>query len=364
MMQAFAGTVAIPCGVLGRRGSVTERRRRRACGVVGLRAAVRGEDGGVADLDALRAYVIEKRRIRVETIRADSEAKKVAWMQEMDALRTKKVVDVGVGDGALGKAGSWTAKRVESRVERHVEAVAKVQDKVEKKAQAVVEAVHEPVKAATTAARGKAEAGAAERAESAVERHVEAFTKVQEKVEKSSQAAVDAVKEPAKTAIPDASAKPGAAATARGGFGVERHVQDVPKVQEKFQKSTQAAVDAVKNPVKAVSTTAPARAKSAAKKTADKATEPANLAATLGGALLDAIVEGVPATPPAAEKEKVSEKKKTELDMADLQELVKSGKIKNLTVTKLRRLLSASRLKQNGRKAELIARLTSFAKAP
>jgi SAP domain len=48
---------------------------------------------------------------------------------------------------------------------------------------------------------------------------------------------------------------------------------------------------------------------------------------------------------------------------ADLVELVETGSLKKLTVTKLRRLLSTYDLKTTGRKAELIARLTSFVKA-
>jgi SAP domain len=47
----------------------------------------------------------------------------------------------------------------------------------------------------------------------------------------------------------------------------------------------------------------------------------------------------------------------------DLVELVDTGSLKKLTVTKLRRLLSTYNLKTTGRKAELIARLTSFVKA-
>eukprot|EP00178_Gracilaria_changii_P020918 TRINITY_DN614_c0_g1_i1.p1 TRINITY_DN614_c0_g1~~TRINITY_DN614_c0_g1_i1.p1 ORF type:complete len:386 (-),score=73.32 TRINITY_DN614_c0_g1_i1:2078-3235(-) len=74
---------------------------------------------------------------------------------------------------------------------------------------------------------------------------------------------------------------------------------------------------------------------------------------SIGKVLLDAIVEGVP----SKEKEVAPP-----VDKTDLIFLVESGKIKSLTVSKLRRLLSANNLKTSGRKAELIARLTSFAK--
>lgn len=47
----------------------------------------------------------------------------------------------------------------------------------------------------------------------------------------------------------------------------------------------------------------------------------------------------------------------------DLVQLVETGNVKSLTVTKLRRLLTAHDLKTNGRKAELIARLVSFVKS-
>lgn len=72
----------------------------------------------------------------------------------------------------------------------------------------------------------------------------------------------------------------------------------------------------------------------------------------IGEKLLDAIVEGVD-TPGVDETPPV--------DKSELIELVNTGKIKNLTVTKLRRLLSGNGLKTSGRKSELIARLTSFA---
>ena len=75
---------------------------------------------------------------------------------------------------------------------------------------------------------------------------------------------------------------------------------------------------------------------------------------SIGEAILDAIVDGVP----SPQTEEVPQ-----VDKSDLIELVDTGKIKNLTVTKLRRLLSANNLKTSGRKSELIARLTSFAKA-
>lgn len=72
----------------------------------------------------------------------------------------------------------------------------------------------------------------------------------------------------------------------------------------------------------------------------------------IGEKLLDAIVEGVD-TPGTEETPPI--------DKSELIDLVDTGKIKNLTVTKLRRLLSANGLKTSGRKSELIARLTSFA---
>lgn len=76
---------------------------------------------------------------------------------------------------------------------------------------------------------------------------------------------------------------------------------------------------------------------------------------SIGEVIIDAIVEGVDA--PEGESGQPS------TDKSDLIELVDSGKVKNLTVTKLRRLLTQNGLKTSGRKAELIARLTSFAKA-
>lgn len=74
---------------------------------------------------------------------------------------------------------------------------------------------------------------------------------------------------------------------------------------------------------------------------------------SIGEKLIDAIVEGVDAPDVST----------PDVDKSDLIELVQSGKVKNLTVTKLRRLLSANGLKTSGRKSELIARLTSFANA-
>lgn len=79
---------------------------------------------------------------------------------------------------------------------------------------------------------------------------------------------------------------------------------------------------------------------------------------TLGEKILDAIVEGVP-TP----KDGTSPAEDVVMGKTEVLELVESGKIKNLTVTKLRRLLSSNSLKTSGRKSELIARLTSFAKS-
>lgn len=75
---------------------------------------------------------------------------------------------------------------------------------------------------------------------------------------------------------------------------------------------------------------------------------------SIGEVLIDAIVKGV-ASPP--------EKEETAVDKSALIELVDTGKIKNLTVSKLRRLLTDNGLKTSGRKSELIARLTSFAKS-
>lgn len=70
--------------------------------------------------------------------------------------------------------------------------------------------------------------------------------------------------------------------------------------------------------------------------------------------LLDAITEGVPCR---------EDEEKEESDKSQIVELVDSGKVKNLTVSKLKRLLSAHNLKTSGRKSELIARLTSFARS-
>lgn len=120
------------------------------------------------------------------------------------------------------------------------------------------------------------------------------------------------------------------------------------------------------------------------KKRKSAAQESAPSQTTLGGALLDAIVEGVDTSKPLVSTSSASEPKdtkvveattntpipeskktveKTKVVDAEITYLVDSGKVKNLTVTKLRRLLSASGLKTSGRKSELIARLTSFAKA-
>lgn len=79
--------------------------------------------------------------------------------------------------------------------------------------------------------------------------------------------------------------------------------------------------------------------------------ENADVEKSLAEKLLEAIVEGVEAPEPAAPV----------VDKTDLLGLVESGKIKKLTVTKLKRLLSANGLKTSGRKSELIARLTSYA---
>lgn len=81
--------------------------------------------------------------------------------------------------------------------------------------------------------------------------------------------------------------------------------------------------------------------------------EGAEVEKSIAEKLLEAIVEGVETPEPAA----------PEVDKTDVIELVDTGKIKKLTVTKLKRLLSASGLKTSGRKAELIARLTSYANA-
>lgn len=75
---------------------------------------------------------------------------------------------------------------------------------------------------------------------------------------------------------------------------------------------------------------------------------------SLGEALVDAIVEGVP-------KHEVEEDEP--VDKSQIVYLVDTGKIKKLTVSKLKRLLSAHNLKISGKKSELIARLTSFAKS-
>lgn len=83
----------------------------------------------------------------------------------------------------------------------------------------------------------------------------------------------------------------------------------------------------------------------------EKASEEDEGDRSIGEVILDAIVEGVPSPETPV------------VDKSDIIDLVDTGKVKNLTVTKLRRLLAANNLKISGRKAELIARLTSFAKA-
>lgn len=94
--------------------------------------------------------------------------------------------------------------------------------------------------------------------------------------------------------------------------------------------------------------------------------------ASIGEALIGAIVDGVPA--PVGEESgdgasssnlgNASEKhvvvKKPDQGLIDL---VATGRLKNLTVTKLKRLLSENGQKTIGKKAELIARLTSFVKS-
>lgn len=96
---------------------------------------------------------------------------------------------------------------------------------------------------------------------------------------------------------------------------------------------------------------------------------------SFGVGLLDAIVEGVKPMTDAVQPTftaQVSEalsvegktgKKADKLIPQDLLELVTNGKVKDLTVTKLRRLLSSVGLKTSGRKSELIARLTSYVRS-
>lgn len=88
----------------------------------------------------------------------------------------------------------------------------------------------------------------------------------------------------------------------------------------------------------------------------------------LGQALLEVITEGVPNRPGDEEKEEPAPTSASAapaeiIDKSQIIYLVDTGKVKNLTVMKLRRLLSAHNLKTSGRKSELIARLTSFARA-
>lgn len=85
----------------------------------------------------------------------------------------------------------------------------------------------------------------------------------------------------------------------------------------------------------------------------------------LGQALLEVITEGVPSRPADEEKETPAPAAAPAeiIDKSQVIYLVDTGKVKNLTVMKLRRLLAAHNLKTSGRKSELIARLTSFARA-
>eukprot|EP00177_Eucheuma_denticulatum_P006052 GFKZ01011036.1.p1 GENE.GFKZ01011036.1~~GFKZ01011036.1.p1 ORF type:complete len:461 (-),score=98.83 GFKZ01011036.1:2632-4014(-) len=127
----------------------------------------------------------------------------------------------------------------------------------------------------------------------------------------------------------------------------------VDKVKETAEELVQAAEDIVEPTVDSVN-------RDGEDEKEEKANDVANEhdRKTLGEKILNAIVDGVehpeqPVTP--ADEDPV--------DKAYVVDLVASGKIKSLTVTKLRRLLSANSLKTSGRKSELIARLTSFAKA-
>lgn len=127
---------------------------------------------------------------------------------------------------------------------------------------------------------------------------------------------------------------------------VEKVGETVTDLVESAEDIAEAAVDSVKHPGKG--------------EQGEKAGDVADATdkKTLGEKILNAIVDGVehPDQPAAAADEEP-------VDKGYVVDLVASGKIKSLTVTKLRRLLSANSLKTSGRKSELIARLTSFAKA-
>jgi len=81
----------------------------------------------------------------------------------------------------------------------------------------------------------------------------------------------------------------------------------------------------------------------------------------LGADLLDAIVDGVEV------ESTTSTSSSTPIDGKAIPDnvvaAVEGGKLKTLTVTKLRRMLSECGLKTSGRKSELIARLTSFVRS-
>jgi SAP domain len=103
--------------------------------------------------------------------------------------------------------------------------------------------------------------------------------------------------------------------------------------------------------------------KPAAKKGSGFQSSPADIRASILNAIVDGVDIDREALKAPAPKRKSSSGAARAVPSEDLIELIDSGKLKNLTVSKLRRLLSIHELKTTGRKAELIARLVSFVKS-
>lgn len=318
-----------------------------------------------SDVWAIRAAVLERAKQHEQAIRDDAVTKAQQWHEEISALRQISVTPSSIPAQIIDSQSPLTTAIVPAPISSIVHQ--KEDTKIDSAVDSSSPVKEKPVeKSQQVSSRSQTSA-----VKTATEEKLESSQKSQPTtVKKTPEFDLYSPPSPRKEEVSSASS---ADKSSSGNPGiVETAVKTMKEVVDKVASSVESitekeesvketglepvladaalsAVKGVKDTVNKVSSTVEKVVKPESEKQNDSHPR------SIGETILDAIVEGVP----SPQKEEASQV----VDKSDLIELVDSGKVKNLTVTKLRRLLSANNLKTSGRKSELIARLTSYAKA-
>lgn len=296
---------------------------------------------------------------RAARIAADTAAKRAAWEAEQESLRTRGPPAAGATVAVGSRKGAGPTYR------DRMQAIARMADAALAPPLMNYSSVEEAAgrgeeRAAKASAGGRKEGAEAKKA---AEAKVAADRRAAELAEAAKQAAIKAAEEKEASAKKTASKAAAAAASAS-----KKSEASTPKAS-----APPTGVSGLYSPPERVTETAEADVMEAVTPvplSSDAGGTPAGEKRSIGDAIINAIVEGVrpivgeradAAAEAAADKVPAGEANGKPRPGPELKGLVTSGDVKKLTVTKLRRLLSDNKLKTSGRKAELIARLTSFA---